>query len=509
MFGLEQLTSGLFLASLVFAVAAILFTVLSNSRKLPLPPGPPPLPFIGNALQLPKSRGWTRFAEWGRIYGPVVYFSVFGRELVILNNAETVFDLMDKRSNIYSDRPMAWMFQKLAGMELAVFNISSEHDRFKTYRKLMHGGLNQRAIVTYHNIMQDYACQFIEGLESTPERFVHHIRKNFVSVILKVAYGYSVTGDNDHFVIAAEEATAVVALAANPGRWLVDFFPILRFVPAWFPGADFKRQGAHFRRVLESFNDLPHDWVKEQIAAGTHDEQSFSAQLLIPPANSPPLTEDEDDIVKWSVAGLYAGGADTTTSAMKTFFLAMALNPSIQRRAQAEVDEITGSTRLLTPDDIPALPFVDAILKECVRWAPVAELGLPHRVTRDDEYRGFRVPRGAMVLANIWALLHDEDFYPDSEVFDPDRFMAAPGRTPQQDPTKYAFGFGRRICPGEYFARAALALSIAHVLARFDIADARDAAGRLIGPEVALDPGILCHSLPFSCSITPRSRKAL
>lgn len=90
-----------------------------------------------------------------------------------------------------------------------------------------------------------------------------------------------------------------------------------------------------------------------------------------------------------------------TVSSMNCFFLAMTLYPEVQRKAQEEIDRVVG-TKLPSFDDRANLPYVDAIVKEVLRWHPVAPMGLPHMTTDDDIFNGYLIPKGALVIANIW-----------------------------------------------------------------------------------------------------------
>ena len=80
----------------------------------------------------------------------------------------------------------------------------------------------------------------------------------------------------------------------------------------------------------------------------------------------------------------------------------MSLYPEVQRRAQAELAAVVGPHRLPEFEDQKKLPYINAIVKECLRWQNVFTLGLPHRVMEDDEYNGYRIPKGSIVLGNIW-----------------------------------------------------------------------------------------------------------
>lgn len=124
----------------------------------------------------------------------------------------------------------------------------------------------------------------------------------------------------------------------------------------------------------------------------------------------------------------------------------MILYPSVQWRAQAEVDAFVDTEhRLPTLSDRDAFPYVGSILKEVLRWAPASPIGLFHCTAVEDTYKGYYIPAKTTVIANIWAMMHDASIYSDPFSFDPARFL---GDCPQPDPRECVFGFGRRICPG-------------------------------------------------------------
>jgi cytochrome P450 len=149
----------------------------------------------------------------------------------------------------------------------------------------------------------------------------------------------------------------------------------------------------------------------------------------------------------------------------------MALHPDVQRKAHAELDAVLDGTHLPTFDDENELPYVGAIVKEVFRWHPVVPLGdfpahetfdicqlilfvaIPHRLTEDDVYEGYLIPAGSTVIGNAWAILHDPEFFPNPESFHPERFLKSGDSNRFPD---VAFGFGRRICPGQHMARSSV-----------------------------------------------------
>jgi cytochrome P450 len=190
---------------------------------------------------------------------------------------------------------------------------------------------------------------------------------------------------------------------------------------------------------------------------------------------------------------------------MMTFFLAMTVFPEIQRRASEELTRVIGTSRLPVSADREKLPYIEAIMKETHRWHLVLPMCLPHASTEEDTCRGYRIPKGAILLPNNWYFTHDPEVYPDPMEFKPERHIETPTHKAEPDPRMYIFGYGRRICPGRQVADNALFITIAQSLAVFDITKVVE-DGKVVEPEVRFEPGAISHPMPYRCSITPKSR---
>lgn len=101
-----------------------------------------------------------------------------------------------------------------------------------------------------------------------------------------------------------------------------------------------------------------------------------------------------------SISGLIV--CTQTTNTAKHFMLAMSMYPEVQAKAQAELDEVFGKYQLPSLDDYDSLPYLTAVVKETLRWLNVAPLGVPHLLEKDDEYRGYILPKGSLVFSNTW-----------------------------------------------------------------------------------------------------------
>ena len=182
----------------------------------------------------------------------------------------------------------------------------------------------------------------------------------------------------------------------------------------------------------------------------------------------------------------------------------MSLYPEVQYKAQTEIDSIIGNDRLPTAGDQHRLPYTSAILKECLRILPPAPLGVPHCVRTEDEYLGYRIPKGTVIYANIWRVMHDPRIYDDPFVFRPERHLNLFKSNAQRfrDPSTYVFGFGRRVCPGQHLAESTLFSAVAATLAVFEIK--RGEKGSTLPGSTT---GAFSHPKDFECSLCSRGKE--
>ncbi|KAG1840272.1 cytochrome P450 [Suillus subalutaceus] len=490
---------------ILFVAAAAVFVYSRRRGRLPLPPGPPPKLFIGNAHELlPKNEPWRTYVKWAEIYGPILSFRVPNRQFIVLSSLKVATELLDVRATTYSDRPKIWMIE-LAKRNLNPFNVSFKHPYFKEYRTALKNGLSTRTILNYQSVQADECRVLLNGLHKNPDDFADHIRRNTAAIVLNLAYGWKVADDNDHFVKMLSVAFESNAILSLPGRWWVEGMPFLRFLPSWFPGAGFKRAAIDYGKKLGSLDTIPFNWTKQQIQGGSYTRSFVSDQLL--PEDGSTVSPRIEDITMRCGQVIYGGGSDTTASSMKSFILAMVIYPEVQKLAQAEIDAVVGQDRFPTFEDRDKLPYVQALALELLRWAPVSPQGLPHHAMRDDVYEGYRIPKGAAVIANLVSMSRDKEMYPDPTVFKPERFL---GPSPQSDPRKWFFGFGRRRCPGSHLAEATLFLNISCILAAFTIAKPLDERGKEFTPPPEYhNVGVLWHPKPFKCRFMPRNQDLL
>ncbi|KIK81761.1 hypothetical protein PAXRUDRAFT_744781 [Paxillus rubicundulus Ve08.2h10] len=492
--------------------------VLHANRLLTLPPGPTGWPIIGNLFAVSLDKTWFHFAELGKEYGDISSISILGTRYVILSSSKTVSGILERQSAKCSDRSHPTMAGDFVSWSSGMLFVNYS-GRFHRYRKFLHKMFGSRSsTATCNPIEEEETRRFLSNVLEQPDNLAAHIRTTAGAIILKVTYGYTIQPNEDPFVELSDRAMSNISPVTSPWASLVDRIPTLRCLPEWFPGTRFLQDAKKNHQLAMETVTRPHQYILEQMAAGTV-KASFSSALL-----EEGVSPEEEDIAMWTAINTYlgtstplirechhslildvfSGVSDTMVSVIHAFFLAMTIYPEVQRTARAELNAVLGTERLPRLDDRDSLPYINAICKEVLRWHVVTPLGVPHVSTEDITYNGFVVPKGSYIIANLWSILHDETTYPDPEVFKPERFL---GEKPQPDPQNICFGFGRTVCPGLHLAQASLFVSVAMSLAVLDISRHVEDGVEVV-PKFEVTGGTISHPKPFKCRITSRSTNA-
>ncbi|KAF7348383.1 hypothetical protein MSAN_01792300 [Mycena sanguinolenta] len=488
------------------AVFAILFAVVGllqrrkGTARLPFPPGPKPRFLVGNLFDIPTEMPLTTYTEWGKQYGDVVHTQVFGQHILILNSVKAATELLEKRATIYSDRPSVPMVS-LTGWDFSL-SLIPHSDKWRERRRLFHQYFRRDAIPAYHPVYLRKIRDLLRGLLFTPADFATHIKTMTAAIILDTMYGHDIKATQDRFVHLTEEAGERLTESMLPGACIVNTLPFLRHFPSWFPGCSFHKFAQDTRDLVDEMKNAPFDFVKQNMQNGTA-RPSVLRELL--ERNDTHRSSREQEEVMKDVAGVaYSAAVDTTTTTLKAFIMVMAMNPQVAKKAQNELDAVVGLGFLPGFEHRSALPYCEAVLREVFRWKPAFPFAIPHAASDNDIYEGYFIPKGTMVLPNVWAMVHDESVYPNPDRFDPERFLNADGQL-NADDRILGFGFGRRACVGRYAAVATVWATIVSVLSTFDIAKAKDETGKEIEIDSVFTDGLVSHPKPFQCSITPRN----
>ncbi|KAI0413296.1 putative cytochrome P450 [Xylaria grammica] len=493
----------LILPLLAFLVWKLMFI---GRRPRDLPPGPPTLPVLGNLHLIPRRDVHLQFQRWAKEFGPVYSLMLGSKVMIVLSSDRAVKDLLDKRSAIYSDRMDLYVSQTLAsgGLRLLLMRYGQS---WRMVRRILHGLLNTQAAQSFRPYQLLESQQMMFDILNEPENFKQHFRRYSNSLTTTTTFGYRVpTYEDPHFKELFQVSGEFVLIAQTGTAALLDYMPALRYFPSWILPPK-RRAKAHHQREKALYR-YHWDFAKGNILSSPNPNPCFSIGLI----EEQKKWGFDDDFASYVTGTLLEAGSETTANTLLGFLCAMLVFPEVQHRARAEVDRAVG-LRIPSFDDEPQMQYVRGCVKESLRWMPTTILGaIPHAVTRDDYYMGFRIPAGAGVLNNVYAIHNDPLRYPHPDRFDPDRFkddrqssFDAAMNPDVSERDHFTFGAGRRICQGMHVAEKNLFLGIARLLWGFEFRPpVREDGSEIIPDPTQVTQGFVCSPSPFKAIISPR-----
>ncbi|KAG8966453.1 hypothetical protein FRB90_010959, partial [Tulasnella sp. 427] len=286
--------------------------------------------------------------------------------------------------------------------------------------------------------------------------------------VIEFAYGRHHDENGNDYLTRLHHIQELIAKVTF--GYVVDLAPFLKHLPSWLPGMKFKRDASGWKAETDKTRDVL--FAQALKDANDHDAESqpsyITNALKEVRERGQEIAEGNDDVeaIKYSGFSFYSAGSETTEFTFRAFLLAMALYPEVQARAHEEINRVIGRDRMPTFDDKDNTPYIKAIIQEVLRWSPAGPIGVPHRLTEDDVYDGYFIPKGTSVFANLWGISRNPKYYENPSEFKPERYL---GAEPALDPRQFVFGFGRRICPGNELAMQSVWIGMVLTLWAFEI----------------------------------------
>ncbi|KAJ3980493.1 cytochrome P450 [Lentinula detonsa] len=486
---------------LILAAVSLFLSRALGTRRGSLPPGPRGYPIVGNLFDIPTDDKWKVYAQMARDLGSdIISLRLpIGPSLVILNSAACADALFVKRSAIYSDRPRMVVLQELvqAGWNLAIMPYG---DQFKAARKVWHKHIDvpfcrPHAVMAVNRLLKE-----LLPCKKDHDKLIRLATGRF---ILSSGYGIQAENAEDPFVSLSERWIKTISHATQRGGFLG-----YGLVPHSQNNSELGSRG-WFSEKSTGHEDTHGASTYRCIQAEGTAIQSYASRYL---ESTKEKTAEETDAICSIIGNMYLAGADTTELTLRSFILAMALHPEIQKKGQEAVDKALGGSRMPTLSDFGSIPYVDAIINETLRWKPAVTVTIPHGALQDDLYENYFIPKDAIVIANIAAILSDENAYGRrTDEFRPERFLMPDGSLNKNMNSNPAFGYGRRQCTGMAMSRELTWMTVASVLCSINVGRAISSKdGELLDPATVeyLPSGSLNYPPPFDCTFTPRSDAA-
>ncbi|KAK7390086.1 hypothetical protein VNO78_25385 [Psophocarpus tetragonolobus] len=437
------------------------FKLLKSSKY---PPGPCPLPIIGNILEF-GNQPHQALAKLSKIYGPIMSLKLGNTTTIVISSPQVAKEVLYKIDQIFAYRTvpdtlraldhhilsMVWM------PPLAQWRTLRRACATKVFSPQQLDSaqvLRQRKM---HELM-DYVkerCKKGEALDIGEAAFttvLNSISNTFFSMDL-AHYTSDKSQEFMHIIWGIMEE------AGRPN--VVDFFPIFCHLD---PQGARRRMSGYFGKLIAFFDGL----VEERLRVRRVENESKACNDVLD-SMLELLLEDDSKVTRPHIShlfvDLFVAGIDTTSSSIEWAMTELLRNPEKVRK---ELQQVFTKNEQLKESHISKLPYLQAVIKETFRLHPPVPMLVPRKSKVDVELCGFMIPKNVQILVNIWAMGRDSSIWENPNQFTPERFLENDIDFKGQDFELIPFGAGRRICPGLPLASRTMYVVLASLLYNYD-----------------------------------------
>ncbi|XP_053778651.1 cytochrome P450 2C19 [Desmodus rotundus] len=452
---------------LVICLSCLLLFSLwkQSSGKGKLPPGPTPLPIIGNMLQLDVNNISKSLSNLSKVYGSV--FTVyFGRKpTVVLHGYEAVKEALIDRGEEFSGRgilPVIEKFKMGKGVVFSTGNAWKEMRRF-TLMTLRNLGMGKRSI---EDRVQEEARCLVEELRKTnaspcdPTFILGCAPCNVIcSIVFQNRFDYK----DLNFLNIMGMFDENIRILSSPWIQLCNNFPVLL---DYFPGSHNKI----FKNVANLRSYIMEKIREHQVCLDINNPQNFIDYFLIKMEQEKhnPQSLFTLENLTITVSDLLGAGTETTSTTLRYALLLLLKHPEVSAKVQEEIDRVVGRDRSPCMQDRSSMPYMDALVHETQRYIDLLPTSLPHAVTCDIKFRDYLIPKDTTIVTSLTSVMRDAKQFPNPDTFDPGHFLDEKGNFKKSD-YFMPFSAGKRMCAGEGLARMELFLFLTAILQKFTL----------------------------------------
>ncbi|XP_065131647.2 cytochrome P450 2F2-like [Paramisgurnus dabryanus] len=474
---------------LVWTCIFILFLFIRIPRPKNFPPGPRPVPFFGNLLQLNIANPLKDFERLANRYGKVYSLYIGSRPTVVLNGFEVMKEALVNKAVEFAGRPQDLMINHVMKEGGVIFADHGpdwkEHRRFAlmTLRNFGLGKqtMEERILGEISHIVDQ--LNKVVGSSSDPKTMFHNAASNIICMVL---FGSRFDYDDAFFKRFIDIIKENGKINNGPWAMIYDALPMVRSLPLPFKKA-FTNASTARQMSLNFINEHkktrvpgePRDFIDcylDELDKRGNDGSSFA-----------------EDRLKLYIVDLHFAGTDTTSNTLLTGFLYLMNHPEVQARCQREIDKVLEGKEQASFEDRHNMPYTQAVIHEVQRVANTVPLSVFHCTTKDTELMGYNIPKGTVVIPNLSSVLKEEGQWKFPHGFNPANFLNNEGQFEKPE-AFIPFSTGPRMCLGEGLARMELFLIIVTLLRRF----------HFVWPEDAGEPD---YTPVYGITITPRPYK--
>ncbi|KAL2340131.1 hypothetical protein Fmac_008071 [Flemingia macrophylla] len=433
------------------------------SRKLRnLPPGPPPLPIIGNLnlLEKPIHRAFHRISKQ---YGNVISLW-FGSRLAVVISSPSAFQECFTKHDIALANRLPSLSGKYIFYNNTTVGSCSHSEHWRNLRRITSlDVLSTQRVHSFSGIRSDETKRLIQRLAKKSQvgfsrvemtSMFHDLTYNNIMRMISGKRFYGEESDMKDVKEAKEFRETVAEMLELMGLSnKADYLPFLR----WF---DFQNVEKRLKSISNRYDAILNAIIHEN-RTKKQRENSMIDHLLKLQETQPEYYTDQ--IIKGLALAMLFGGTDSSTGTLEWSLSNLLNHPEVLKKARDEIDSKVGQDRLLSESDIPKLPYLRKIVLETLRLYPPAPVLIPHVSSEDITVEGFNIPRDTIVIVNGWAMQRDPQSWKDATSFKPERFDEE-----GEEKKLVAFGMGRRACPGEAMAMQSVSFTLGLLIQCFD-----------------------------------------
>uniref|UniRef100_A0A8C0BFB0 Uncharacterized protein n=1 Tax=Buteo japonicus TaxID=224669 RepID=A0A8C0BFB0_9AVES len=447
-----------FFIALVVCLLILQFLKLQQMRTQ-LPPGPAPLPVIGNLWLLDFKLHRETLTKLTNIYGNIYTLWMGQTPMVVLNGYKAVKDGIITHSEEISGRPLTPFYRDMMGIFLTSGHTWKQQRRFgmTIIRSLALGKNNLE-----HQI-QTEACHLVDIFANTkgkpfdPHTFIVHAIAN---IICAVVFGHRFSSEDESF----SKLIKLMFLPFCLKSQMYDAFPWLMHC---LPGPHQK---------VFAYNNFMHNLVIKEVQ--THERQNASdpqdlidfylssCECTLQTKDDPTSTFNKENMVQ-TVVDLLLGGTETTSTTLLWALLYMVQYPEIQEKVQREIEAVLEPSHIISYEDRKKLPYTNAVIHEALRMAYyLLERSPKKESVIHRKYNLCFFLQGTLVLPNLHSVVYDSEHWATPGKFNPNHFLDFDGNFVNKE-AFLPFSAGHRVCLGEQMARVELFIIFTNLLRAF------------------------------------------
>ncbi|KAI4890814.1 hypothetical protein NFI96_013990 [Prochilodus magdalenae] len=424
------------------------------------PPGPKPLPFVGNLPQLTKNP--MAFIRSMKKYGEMCSMYLGRKPTIVLNNMQIVKEAFAQNGAVFSGRPfiplMDWITDGY-GLVFVTYGNSWKQQRRFALHTLRNFGLGKKSVE--ERVAEEARYLIGELLKQEGKAFypVHPIMNAVANIICSIVFGDRFDYENKSFAKLLEIINENMRLGASPVGKIFNLLPVMKYLP-----------GLHQKMLANanSFKAFIREAVEEhKLILDPDNPRDFIDAYLIEMTKQD-LKEDstfhEENLIM-SAADLFFAGTDTTATTIRWGLIFLMEHPDVQERCHEEIIRVLGWDRSPCMSDRENLPYTRATVHEIQRSANVVPLSVVHETTEPTQLREYHLPKGTMILPNLTAILADKEHWKYPDTFNPENFLDEKGQFCKSE-SFLPFSLGPRMCLGETLAKTELFIFFTSLLQR-------------------------------------------